>query len=214
MPVFAPASLSESAGVLAGRAWSGPPNARRLTNHLVRVVGNVSAPAFTLEFWDGTEWRAKSIDVWRELVPLGFDRASILDYRPEVVTAQYAASISGGGRVTVDVTLRRGMRVALFQVSHNQSVTLSASPNPTIAMNKTLERQLASSADANGHKLMMGSPRTWSQTPGTGLLYRTAKTLSFYVGLELSGAGAGDTALDLSMQACGWLSVTDGIQRR
>ena len=208
MPVFAPAPIEEATtGNLAGRAYAGLPNGIRLSNDLVRVTGQITAPAFLIEFWDGTEWRAKSIDVWKELVPLGFDTVSILENRPEVGVFQYGASIAGGGRVTVDVTLRRGMRVALFQVAHNASVTLSASPNPTEAMTKTNERELGS-ADGNGHKLMIGSPRTWSQTPATGLLYRVAQTLTFYVGLELSGAGAGDLALDLSMQAIGVLSET------
>lgn len=214
MPVFAPApSVAAAAGNLAGRAYSGSPDGIRLSNDLVRITGQITAPAFLIEFWDGTAWRAKSIDVWKDLVPLGFDKLSILENRPEVVVTQYEASISGGGRVTVDVTLRRGMRVALFQVAHNASVTLSASPNPTEAMNKGNERELGA-ADGNGHKLMMGSPRTWSQTPATGLMYRVAQTLTFYVGLELSGAGSGDTALDLSMQAIGYLSEAVRANRR
>lgn len=215
MPVFAPAPPGSAAsGVQAGRAYSGPPNGRRLSNGLVRVTGQITAPAFVIEFWDGTAWRAKEITVWKDLVAIGFDKLSILDYRPEVAVAQYEASISGGGRVTVDVTLRRGMRTVLFQVSHNQTVALAASPFPEQAMTKTNERQLGS-ADGNGHRLMTGSPRTWTQNATSGLMTRSAtKSFTFYVGLELSGAAAGDTSLDLSMQEIGHLSVVGGIQRR
>jgi hypothetical protein len=214
-PVFAPARAGAATGILAGRAYSGAPDRIRLSNDLVRIVGQMSIPSFQMEFWDGSAWRAKAIDVWKDLIPLTFDKASLLQYRREVGVAQYEASLSAGGRVTVDVTLRPGMRVAIFQVSHNQSVSLSASPNPTQAMTKTNERQVSNAGDAQGHKLVIGSPRTWTQTAGTGLLSKAAtKTLTFYAGLELSGVTSGDTALDLSMQAIGVLNESVRVARR
>lgn len=205
-PLTPLAPVSTEIGPIAGKYYKGPVDGITLDNDLVRVTGRTTTPSLDLSFWDGTAWRAKAIDVWFNLTPLVFSKVSILENRPEVCVVQYEASISGGGRVTLDCTLRRGMRVALFQMSAHQNNFLSVSPTPTEAMTKTSERELSNLVDANGHRLLIGSPRTWSQTAGTGLLTRTgAKSLSFYVGLQLSGAGSGDTAADLSMQAIGAL---------
>lgn len=217
MPVFAGASSPGIAAgsVQAGTAYNGPPNARRLSNGLVRIVGQISGSSFAVDFWDGVAWRAKAINVWLGATALTFDKLSIVDYRPESATLQYEYTVPTGGRVTVDVTLRRGMRVAIFQMSHNQVADIKASPFPTEAMTKTSERQLSDTADAQGHSLLMGAPRTYTQTPSTGLMTRTAtQTFTFYVGLQLSAAGAGDLAADLSYQAIGVLSERVRPQRR
>lgn len=214
-PLAPVAPSSVEAGPLAGRSWHGPVDGFTVDNDLVRVTGRDTTPSFALEFWDGTAWRAKAIDVWLSLLPLQFSKASVLENRPEVCVVQYEMALNAGGRITVDVTLRRGMRFAMFQVNTNKPDILSASPNPTEAMTKTNERELSTLADANGHRLLIGSPRTWTHTPSTGLLTRSgAKSLSFYVGLELSGAASGDTAADLSMQALGALWEQVRVLRR
>lgn len=215
MPVFPPEALTATTGPIAGRAYNGLVDEIRLANELVRVTGGSALPSFVIEFWDGTAWRAKGVDVWRGSTPLVFEKASILENRPEVCVVQYEASVAAGGRITVDCTLRRGMRSALFQVSSNTAVTLRASPNPTEAFVKTAERQLASAGDADGHKLVMGSARTWTQTAGTGMIARDAtRSFDFFVALQLTGFVSGDTALDLSMQVWGWLSESVRPSRR
>lgn len=211
--------VDESPGEVVASARAGRAGMRlsdRLTNELVRVTGKATGPAsFDVEFFDGVEWRAKAITLWRTSDPLTFARASILQNRPEIVTAQFEASLETGGRVTVDVTLQPGQRHALFQMAHNAPATLQVSPYPLEPMTRTNERELSDSPDADGHRLLIGSPRAWTHTAGTGLLTRAAaQQLTFYVGLELSGAGAGDLAVDLSMQAIGHLSVTHSAWRR
>lgn len=202
MPVFPPEALTATTGPIAGRAYNGDVDAIRLDNELVRVTGASALPCFVIEFWDGTAWRAKAVDVWRDSTALVFQKASILENRPEVCVVQYEATVAAGGRVTVDCTLRRGMRSALFQVNSNAVVLLSVSPSPLEAMTKTSEREISNAADAQGHKLVMGSARTWTQIAGTGLITRSAtRSFDFFVALQLAGAVSGDTALDLSMQS-------------
>lgn len=216
MPVFPPETLTATTGPIAGRAYNGAVDAIRLDNELVRVTGRTTGVSFLLDFWDGTAWRAKSIVVWRGGLGLVWNKASILENRPEVVVVQYEASVAAGGRATVDVTLRRGMRTVLFYAATNAVVNFAVSPLATgEAMTKTAEREVSNVADANGHKLVMGAPRTWNQTPATGLMTNGAsKTMAFYVGLQLSGFVSGDAALDLSMQSCGWLSESVRPSRR
>lgn len=215
MPVFPPEALTAITGPIAGRAYSGSVAGIRLDNELVRVTGQDIWPSFVIEFWDGTAWRAKAVNVWRDITALVFQKASILENRPEVCVVQYEATVAAGGRVTVDCTLRRGMRSALFQVNSNAVVNLHVGPEPQEAMTKTNEREISNAADAQGHKLVMGSARTWTQTAGSGLITRSAtRTLDFFVALQLSGFASGDAALDLSMQSLGILSEMARPHRR
>lgn len=215
MPVFGSTAIQASTlGPLVGLSYNGPPDGIRPGNQLVRVVGQTVAPALLVQFWDGTAWRDKPIDIRVGGSALaGWTAASISINRPERVSVRYEFGEANGGLVTLDVSIRRGERGIRCKLSRHLAATLGLQSG--VAMTELASRMTETAADANGHKLVFVSPRSYTATEGSGRMEKAAvKSFVFFVGLERSGAPAGDTAADIASQALASLTESVGVVRR
>jgi hypothetical protein len=202
-------------GDLAGLNYNGPTDEIRLDNRLIRVGPGVPGGELVWEFYDGTAWRTRAIGILVAGVGIaGWQVVTILDNRPEQVSARYEYGETAGGRVTLDVTLRRGMRTAMCLLSRNAAALLGLMC--FAPMTATGARMREDTADGNGHRLVFVSPRSYTPGPATGAMLSATSVTSFafFIGLERSGAGAGDLAVDLMNQSLGYLAEEVRAVRR
>lgn len=193
-------------GAVPGLAWAGEPNQLWLTNGLVRI--RAVATYLELGFWDGSRWRDKQFLTGETVQP--WEVMARLDNRPETATARYKRQATAGEVETLDVTIRRGMRGAMFFLSRSVAATLRAEVLSTPAgLTQTAERWRQSAPDGSGgHRLVFSSAQAvTAPNPALNRLEKLA-SLEFdvFIGLELAAAVAGDTALDLSMQYIGYVA--------
>lgn len=171
-------------------------------NGIVRfwMRGNGAA---TVGFWDGTAWRDKSVIFVSEGVSLTqIDHMTILRNSPERCTVRYYGTpASEQGRVGLDVTVRRGDLGIACLLHSDASGTLGVFDGALTDMTVTDNRMVYTSADSNGHKLMFATMHTFSSTAADGFMFKGSTTsFDVFIGMELSGAGAGNQAADLAAQ--------------
>jgi hypothetical protein len=142
------------------------------------------------------------------------DYVTVLRNDLECVTVRLTKSLAPG-RITVDLTLRRGSRLAEIYVQHQFGTTLKLVRATAEATTASTGYLTATAADANGHKFVMGSTRTFVADNVNGGLSRAATpTLDAFVAIEPSGAAAGDQAAHLWAQYLGAASETvKGVRR-
>lgn len=201
------AAAAPATGVIGGLVYDGIPGLIRPGNYLARItVASAGNPL--VEFWDGTAWRSRLITLWVGATAIpGWHKTAIKQNTPESVVVSYLRTEDDGTRVSLDITVRRGMRGIIGYLTRAAAADLAVSMD--VAATATSERMLENVADAQGHKLVLSTARTYTATPATGQIKRLATTgLDFFAGLQLSGAVAGDTALALSMQYFGWVTET------
>jgi hypothetical protein len=119
------------------------------------------------------------------------------------------------GRVTVDLTLRRGSRFVEVYVQHQFGTTLVFQRATAEATTASTGYLTATVADANGHKFVIGSVRSYVADNVQGGLSKAATpTLDTFVGVSPAAAAAGDLPADLFKQYLGVQSETvQGVRR-
>lgn len=192
-----------------------------LNNGLVRVRPATAANTTLLvAFWDGTTWREKAWDirfaVAADVLVPGTHFQSVvvtrLDAEAAVVriVARYPSNTT---RVIVDLTLRRGARFVEGYVQRATSGEIWLVLDTTEPSVSNVGYVVATAADANGQKFTAGTSVTFSGTPG-GFMASSRTALDFYIGVENSGAPAGDTALSLRDQYIGAMAEKVGVVKR
>jgi hypothetical protein len=202
---------------VATRADYGP-TGWEVHNGLVRIQVNAANGNLIFSHWSGSAWQAKEFTVYHSTGPavaLGVPNyLTVLRNDLECVSVRLTTSLNPG-RVTVDLTLRRGSRLVEVFVQHQFGTTLKlqrATAEATTAFTGYLR---STAADANGHRLVMGSTRTFTADNVNGGLSRAATpTLDAFVAIERSGAGTGDLAAQLWAQYLGAANETvKGVRR-
>ena len=187
-------------------------------NGLVRIQVNAANGNLILSHWSGSAWQAKEFTVFHSTGPavaMGVpDYLTVLRNDLECVTVRLTKSLAPG-RITVDLTLRRGSRLTEVYIQHQFGTTLKlvrATVEATTAFTGYLR---ATSADGNGHRFVIGSARTFTaDNVNGGLSKATTPTLDAYVAIEPSGAATGDLAAQLFAQYLGAASETvKGVRR-
>lgn len=168
-----------------------------LDNGIVRFAIYGGAPLF--EAWDGTAWRNQPLGLGVESEAPVFQRVAILHNRPERCVLSYQAPESPSGVSHLEVALVRGERGFRCRLTRDLAGTLAASTG--VASTFTSNRMVRTTADGNGHKVILATLETVSTTAATGTIAKASDTLlDFYAAVELSGAGSGNTAADLGAQ--------------
>lgn len=210
-------SALPASGNVAGVNWAGSVNGLRLSNGLVRSTLGNDAGNISVEFWDGTAWRAKAVSIYGSAGQItAWDNVAILHNTAHRCALRYERGITTGGRTTLDLTLRRGMRglIGLLTTHETAQLAIQTASTPT-PFTQTAERIRQTTADAEGHRLVFATPRSYTFIADPGRIEKSATVrLDFLVALELSGAVAGDIAVDLSMQYIGHLSEDVKAVRR
>lgn len=194
------------------------PTGWHMHNGLVRVEVSASTGNLVLGHWSGSAWQDKEFVVQHSTgpaVPMGVpDYLSVLRNDLECVAVRLTKSLNPG-RVTVDVTLRRGSRLVELYVQHQFGTTLKLVRATAEATTASTGYLRATTADANGHRFVMGSTRTFVADNVNGGLSRAATAaLDAFVAIEPAGAPVGDQAAQLWAQYLGAANeVVRGVRR-
>lgn len=194
---------------LAPAGWS-------LTNGLVRV--RPAAGLLEVAAWSGGAWQPKTWDVRVSGVSLGAPvSVTLLRNDPELVVARVMWLLSGPGRVTADLTVRRGSRFVEVWIEGQTSATIRVQRGEVEAGTAASGYVRATVNDAAGNRYVIGSARTASTDVTNGALFKAATTtLGLFIGAAVGGSAAvsGDTPTDLFAQYIGVPSErVEGVRR-
>lgn len=196
---------------LAATGWT-------LSNGLVRVRPLASGGVLEVSAYTGGAWRVKNWDVTFAAASLGvFDYCGLLTNDFGLVTLRLT-KVMTNGRLYLDVTLRRGQRIAELYIQSEFGGTIKVVRATTEAgVNSLGGTVVASSNDGDGNKYIVGSARTFTaDTTNGGLSKAATGTLDAFVGVVAGGTGAvtGDTAADIQKQYIGLPSeMVQGVRR-
>jgi|SRR5882724_71901 len=178
-----------------------------LSNSLVRIKPLAAGGVLEISAWTGAAWQVKNYDVLANAASLGvLTGISLIQNDYHRITVRLLKTVAALGRVTVDVTLRRGSRFAEIYIQSSSSTTLkfmrSTTEAGTQAVNLTYIK--ATAADGAGNKYVMGSAGTYTADAANGAISKAAVVaLDVMIGVEVAAAPAGDVAADLYNQYLG-----------
>lgn len=190
----------------SGTNFSVPATGWTLHNALVRVTPLTSNGVFQVSAWTGGGWQTKSWDILSGGVSLGtLNACTVLRNEPEIVVVRLLESLNPG-RITVDLTLRRGSRFVEVYIQGEFSATLVIQCFTAEAGTAGTGYVSATANDAAGNRYIVGSAKTFANllTQG-GISLASTTTLDAFIGVVAAGSGAvaGDVAADLYSQYMG-----------
>lgn len=192
-----------------------PADAWEVSNGLVRVRRLFTGGSIEVGSYTGG-WKTK---IWQVDIGAGavtaWDAATILRNDPECCTLRITSSRSPG-RVTADVTLRRGARFAELYVQRGDSGTISVYLASAEAMTDQTSYAVKTTDDADGNRAIIGSARNFAPHANGGVTVTSTTRLDCYVGVVAGGGSAvsGDEAADLQAQYIACLpEVTAAVRR-
>jgi hypothetical protein len=188
-----------------------------LSNGLVRVRPLASGGVLEVAAYTGGAWRAKAWDITFAATTLGtFDYCSMITNDFGLVTVRLTKAMTNG-RLYVDVTLRRGHRIAEVYVQSEFGGTIKIMRSASDTGVNTLAGTIVANAnDADGNKYIVGSARSFTADLTGGISKAATATMDAYIGVVAGGTGAvaGDAAADLQKQYMGLPSeLVQGVRR-
>lgn len=187
-------------------------------NGIVKFSVNVTTGLLNISAWTGGAWQSKLWEVFHSTGPavtLGVpDYVTVLRNDIEVVTVRLTKSLAIG-RVTVDMTLRRGSRFVEIYIQHQFGTTLKIVRSAVEASTASTGYISATSVDGAGNKFVLGSAKTFTADNVNGGISKAATAvLDAFVGVVIGSAPAGDVAADLFKQYLGAPSeMVQGVRR-
>lgn len=189
-----------------------------LTNGLVRVVSYQQG--LSVSCWSGGAWSSpklvtfgiNSVDYNAELPKPDL---TIIRNDPEEVIIRLGYEMTDAGRVTVDLSLRRGARVVTGWLKRHSSASLSVTSFVNEPFGVVTGGIRQTTADASGNRWVIGSSKTVFTDPGWPFISRTGTELDFFVGHEVGDpAASGDAYADLLAQYLGGTGELARVVRR
>jgi hypothetical protein len=207
--------ISDAGRERTGTMWPVSPGGWELTNGLVRVI--VSADTLSIGAWTGGAWANKGWALSVNGTTLGGpDSATVVRNDVECVIVRLLWSLTVG-RVTCDLTLRRGSRFLELYARTSTAATIKVARTEAEAGVATTPGYVrATAADAAGHRYIVGAARTFVPDVNGGISKASATSMDAFVGVEFGGASAvsGDTAADVFKAYLGSAAeVTRGARR-
>lgn len=191
-----------------------------INNGLVQVTPAASGSTLAVAMWSGSAWASKTWNISDGTVVTGWDAATIVRNDPEQVIVRLTREqgASEAGRMILDITLRRGSRVAEFYLQRSSSATLSVflATAETFTDNSASGYVVKSTDDAAGNRATAGSARSFTAHANGGVTKAAATALGFYLGVVAAGGSAvsGDAATDLRNQYIAALpEMSAGVRR-
>lgn len=214
--VVAPRWTCPAAGYMAGSArvlldgiqraglQTAASSSWEVSNGLVQVTG--SGASLTVSAWSGTAWvSAKGYTPTVAGAALtGTPEVTLLRNDPEQVTIRLSYPVAPG-RVTVDLSLRRGSRFVTGVMKRQAAATLGVTRTAAEAASAVTGGLRATTVDTDGNRFVMGSSRTLTTTTTTATIAKASVTsLDFFLGHEIGGSPAsGDAFANLLAQYLG-----------
>jgi hypothetical protein len=177
-----------------------------LSNSLVQVTPLTSSGVLQVSAYTGGAWQNKAWDVLSAGTTLGPPTAcTVLRNEAELIVVRLLWT-QAPGRVTLDLTLRRGSRFVEVYVQGEFSATLTIQRFSAEAGTAGTGYVAATTNDAVGNRYIVGSAKTFSNllTQG-GIQLASTTMLDAFIGVIVGGSGAvaGDVAGDLYAQYLG-----------
>jgi hypothetical protein len=193
-----------------------------LSNGLVNVTPTASAGIIDVQSYDPdvSAYRSNLWSIQRNGVNVqAWQSVSILRNTFEHCVIRLAANIvSAPGRVTVDLSLRRGSRFVEGYLQSSSSTTLKVvNSNATTSTSATPGTVVRSNNDTNGNRPAIGSARTFTaDTTNGGISKSSTTSLDFWLGAVISATSpaSGDAIADLQNQYIGTLPESTYLVRR
>jgi hypothetical protein len=185
-----------------------------LNNSLIRIKPGTAGVPLLVDAWEAGAWVSRSWDIQLGGVSIAsFDSVSVLDNSYETVSIRLTKDLNPG-RMTVDVTLRRGATIAQIYIQHQFSATIKVRRFTTIAGTSSPGYIYETTADGNGFRSIVGSARTFTgDVTNTGISKTATATLDVFIGVS-SNATAGNAVADIMVQYLGFPSeVVRGVRR-
>lgn|SRR5574341_129641 len=207
----------ERSGVNVATAASGWSLNNALVNVTPGTSGTLSVDAYDGSSYDAKEWNT-SIGASASSPTTTWEAVTILRNDPEQCTIRLLDSQSPG-RSILDLTLRRGSRFVEGYLQTDRSTTLGVWLQNAEAGTAPASggHVVATSNDAQGHKFIVGSAKTFTaNTVGGGLFKDSTTTMDFFIGAVVNGtsAASGDVATVLTSQYIGAMAEnTMGVKR-
>lgn len=170
-----------------------------LENGLVKfeLTNSNTESRFTTSLWKNDDWRSpkeyavskgSSQTEWD-----GWNTVQIIKNYPECATLRFTsqANTDGSGRLTFDVSLRRGARYfSLVVSSYGTADEIRIERTTTEAATAGTGYITSSTNDSEGNFYILGSPNTFSSNTTDGGIYLTATQMKAFVGYVLDGTSA------------------------
>lgn len=215
------ARLTVGGAALAGTDRPLPTSSWALTNGLVNIVPAASGSGATLDVqsYTGGAWRSKLWNISDGSVLTSWLGVTLLRNDAEQVIVRLVGGTQPG-RVTVDLTLRRGSRFVEAYVQRSTSATLSVFLTSSETTTNNLAASgyvVATSNDAAGNKYVAGSAAASTTAHANGGVSKTSTVaLDVFMGVAAGGSSAvsGDTAVHLRDQYIGAVSELVSVVRR
>ena len=197
-----------------------PAQTWEISNGLTRITPGTGSSTFDLAVWTGSAWEASSWSAevnnpW-ELIK-DFDYITVLRNEYEAVSVRFTKSYLPSGRLFIDLTLRRGSRVAELYLQNEYGTRLRVYRTTASAGTQTSGYVASNANDPSGNRYMVGSAKTFTANTVNGGVEKTGTaTLDVAVGIVLNGntAISGDLAADLYAQYLGMPSeLVQGVRR-
>lgn len=188
-----------------------------LSNGLVRVRPLSSGGSIEVASFTGGAWRSKAwwIDIGGVQVT-SWDSASVLQNDLERCVVRLAVARWPVGRAYLDLTLRRGSRLAEGHLQRGDSGALSVYLASSETCTDSTSYVVRSTNDGDGNRVIAGSARNFDPHASGGLTKTSSTAMDFYLGVVAGGSGAvsGDQAAHLQAQFIGALPETVAAVRR
>jgi hypothetical protein len=175
--------------------------------------------SYELYSHDGTDFSAaKAFRLTVNGVSLGIPLAvTVLHNEYERVTIRALWNRAPSGRVYADITLRRGSRFVEILMRTNAAATLGVTRTTNEASSAGAGFIRATSNDADGHRYIIGSLRTFTSDLSAGAISQASSTrFDAIIGAEVGGisAASGDQGENLMAQYVGTPSeVVQAVRR-
>lgn len=192
-----------------------------LGNGLINVSPGASG-GLVLESHDGSQFESKSwnLSVGATATPVGdWTSLAVLRNDFEMVTLRLLKTRAPYGRISLDLSVRRGARFVEGYLETDTSTTLAAwlasAENSTVPASGGYS--VATGNDPAGNRAIVGTARTFTGNSNNVRLHKTTVTaMDFFLGAVVGGGSAqtGDAAADLMDQYIGApAEVTIAVRR-
>lgn len=190
-----------------------------MSNGLVNVTGTASPGIIDVQSYSGGAYRSNLWNIQRATLNVqAWQSVTILRNSFEQCIIRLTANIvSAPGRVTLDLSLRRGSRFVEGYLQSSSSATLGAVQVVSAGSTSGSGWVVKTSNDANGNRPIIGTARTATYDIVNGGLSKSGTTsLDFYIGAVISATSpaSGDAAADLQNQYIGTLPESTYLVRR
>lgn len=187
-----------------------------LSNSLVKVTPG-SPGALNVQTYSGGAWHSKQWRVYADTEITSWDAITLIHNEYEQVTARFTKGLAPG-RVTLDLTLRRGARFAEGYLKRGTSATFTVRLNTAENFTNAASAGyiVASADDADGNRFVLGSAQNFTTHASGGMQKAAATAMDFFVGAVVNGTApaSGDEATVLRDQYIGALpEMVNGVRR-